>query len=154
VTPSQILAIVRDFALAAGIGVIAWLIYRGGKDHAAADAMKALQAQITVQARTLDTWHQESAHANEKLSADMAKINAAAAAPSKPVWVCPPEGRERSVLPTPTSEAGGEHPVGGAALEGSGPDHARNIGPELSAFKQRWETVLAECRALDAQWPK
>jgi hypothetical protein len=153
-TPGQIIALVRDTAVVAGIGIILWLVFRGGQDHVRAGDLKALQAQINDESEIIDRWHKESTNANTKLSADLAKINASAAQPARPVWLCSPPNRPKPVLPAATSQAGGGNPTGGTDVPGTGPDRLRDIGPQLNDFKQRWETILAGCRAEDAQWPK
>lgn len=151
--PSQLLALVRDIGVVVGIGLLLWLVYQAGKDRVSARDLKALQDQITQQSTIVDSWHQEAQNASQKLSTDMAAINAAAAAPHRPVLLCPPARSQRPVLPAPTGETGGAHPSAGTTFEGVGPDHARDIEPELTAFKQRWEIVLAQCRSVLDQWP-
>lgn len=153
-TPGQIIALIRDIAIVAGIGIILWLVYRGGEDRIKAGDLKGLQAQIKSQGQIIDRWHQESTDANDKLTADLAKINAAAAMPARPVWVCSQPDRPKPVLPAPSGEAVHRDSPTGGTLDGAGPDRLRDIGPQLKDFKQRWETVLAGCRAEHDQWPE
>lgn len=153
-SPTQILALVRDTALVAGIALLLWFVYQGGKDRVSARDLKALQAQSATQSRTLDTWHQESAHATEKLTAAMAKIDAAAAVPIRHDWVRPPACSERAVLPTPSSEASDAHSGPGSVRPGDGSDaEADRRDQVIALYKQRWKTVLAQCQSVLDQWP-
>jgi hypothetical protein len=54
-------------------------------------------------------------------------------------------------VPGAKTETGGEHPAPGPIEPGS---RYRDIGPGLAAFEARYETALADCRRLDAEWPK
>lgn len=56
-----------------------------------------------------------------------------------------------SPVPGTKAEAGGEHPASGATEQRL---EYRDIGPGLAAFEARYETVLADCRRLNAEWPK
>lgn len=154
-TPGQYIALARDIALLVGVAIIVLLIYRGGEDRVKASDLKSLQVQIQQQAKTLTAWRQESTDANTQLSKDISAINAAAAVPVQHVWLRNPSCPQPPVLPAastkasqPPAAAGGTQPVGGDALDGARRDRL------VAAFKQRWETELAQCRALDAQWPQ
>lgn len=153
-TPGQIIALIRDIAIVAGIGLILWLVYRGGGNSVKAADLAALQAEVRAQGQILDHWHQESNNANATLTADLAKINAAAAIPTRPVWVCSQPSQRKSVLSPTAREAVDRDSPAGAALSGVGSDRLRDIGPQLKEFEQRWETILAECRAEHDQWPE
>lgn len=149
------LTVARDIALVAGIALILLLVYRSGQDRAKASDLKSLQAQIQQQAKTLTAWRQESTDANAQLSKDISAINAAAALPVQHVWLRNPSCAQPAVLPAtapkarePTAAAGGAQRGGGDVLDGARRDRI------VAAFKQRWETELAQCRALDAQWPQ
>ncbi len=86
-TPAQIIALIRDTALMAGVGLILWFVYRGGEDRIKAGDLKGLQTEIQQQAKTLATWHKESTDANDRLSKDVSAINAAHDIPVQHVWV-------------------------------------------------------------------
>jgi hypothetical protein len=153
VTPGQIIALVRDIGLLVGVGLILIFVYRGGEDRVRSADLKGLQAEIQQQAKTIQTWRQESTDAQKQLSLDLAAIHAA------PVVVHDWSLREPScpqspVLPTTATQAGhepsaawGTQPGRGDAAEADRRDFA------VSEFKRKWETVLARCRSLDAQWP-
>lgn len=149
------LTVARDIALVAGIALLLLWVYRSGQDRVKASDLKSLQVQIQQQAKTLSTWRQESTDANAQLSKDISAINAAAAVPVQHVWLRDPSCPQHAVLPAtspqarePPAAAGGVQPVGGDVLDGARRDRL------VAAFKRRWETELAQCRALDAQWPQ
>lgn len=66
-----------------------------------------------------------------------------------PVLVCdnPPAANR---VPVP-SEAG--HPAAQSGGTDPGP-RERDVRDELSAFEVKYEKILADCRRLDAEWPK
>ena len=153
-TPGQYIALARDIAIVAGIALILWLVYRGGEDRVKAGDLKALQTEIQQQAETLQGWRNEATHANEQLSKDVAKINSEAATPVQHVWLREPSCPEPPVLPAASSQASREPAASGTVQPGVRTDATADRRDSIVAeFKRRWETALAECRAIDAQWP-
>jgi hypothetical protein len=150
VTPGAYIALARDIGIALALGFIIWKIYGAGENAVKVSDLKSLQAQIAEQASTLEGWRQESTNANAQLSQDLATLHAAA--PDKPpVWLCNDPASPRSqVLPTPAAGPDSPHSPVGGAVEGP----RRDIRPQLEAFKLKYETALAECRAGFAEWPK
>jgi hypothetical protein len=155
VTPGQYIALARDICLVVGISIILLLVYRSGQDRVKAGELKGLQTEIQQQAKTLTDWRNEANHANEQLSKDISAINSIAAMPVEHRWVRDTSCPKPAVLPAaarqtgePTTAAGGVQPVGGDVPDGPRRDRI------VAAFKQRWETEFAHCRALDAQWPQ
>jgi hypothetical protein len=62
---------------------------------------------------------------------------------------CPsPGGRP---VPATPAKAAGDDPAGRAVESGPG---SGDIRPALEQFKIRYETALADCRRLDAEWPR
>jgi hypothetical protein len=152
-SPTAIIALVRDTALLVGVGLILLFVYRSGEDRLKATDLKGLQAEIQQQAKTIQTWREESTDAQKQLSLDLAAIHAA------PVVVhdwslrepsCP----QSSVLPAAPSKASDQPPSAGGTQPGRG-DAATADRRDfaVASFKAKWETILAGCRALDAQWP-
>jgi hypothetical protein len=148
---TRYIALARDIGIALALGFLVWKIFSAGEDKVKASDLKSLQAQITQQGTILDGWRQESTHANAQLSQDLATLRTPPAVPKPPVWLCDDPARSaETVLPAPASEAGSAHPAPGGTDEG----RRRDIRPQIEAFKLKYETALAECRAEDAQWPQ
>lgn len=61
--------------------------------------------------------------------------------------ICPASG----TVPDPKGQTAGNDSAGRPAEQRSGDG---DIRPAIEAFKIRYETVLADCRRLDAEWPK
>lgn len=153
-TPGQYIALARDIGIVAGLALILWFVYRGGEDRVKASDLKGLQAQIQQQAKTLDQWRKESNDANDQLSKDVSAINASAAIPVQHVWVRDTACPEPAVLSGTAGKADPQLASPGTVQPGVRTDAAADRRDGIVAeFKRRWETSLAECRSLDAQWP-
>lgn len=153
-TPSLYLAAARDIVILAAIGLLLWWVYRSGQNAVKASDLKGLQSEIQQQAKTLSDWRKEATDANEQLSQDVSAINAAAAIPVQHVWVRDTSCPQPAVLPTPAGKANGEPAAAGPVQPGVRTDaEADRRDAIVGDFKQRWETTIAQCRALDAQWP-
>lgn len=153
-TPGQIIALIRDIGLLVGVGLILWFVYKGGEDRVKASDLKSLQAEIQQQAKTLSDWRKEATDANDQLSKDVSAINLSAATPVQHVWVRDAPCPQPAVLPATTPKAAGEPAPPGPIQPGVRTDAAADRRDAIVAeFKRRWETELAECRALAAQWP-
>lgn len=153
--PTAYLALARDAVIVLALAAVLYLVYRAGEDRVHAKDIQGLQDQMKRQGDVLTGWRKESIDANAKLAKDMGKINAAAATPVKHIWVCKqPAGGEPAVLPGTPSQAGGGDPTGGGVQPGHGGDADGDRRDAIvAAYKQRWEIVLAGCRAEDSQWP-
>lgn len=154
-TPTVYLALARDAVIVLALAAVLYLVYRAGEDRVRAKDIQGLQDQMKRQGDVLTGWRKESIDANAKLAEDMAKINAAAAVPIKHTWVCKqPAGGEPAVLPGTPSQAGGGDSTGGSVQRGRGEATDGSWRDAIvAAYKQRWETTLAGCRAEDSQWP-
>lgn len=153
-TPGQVIALIRDTALVVGVGLILWFVYRGGEDRVKASDLKGLQAEIQHQADILSDWRKEATDANTQLSKDVSAINLSAATPVQHVWVREPSCSQPAVLPATAPKAAGQPATAGPVQPGVRTDAAADRRDAIVAeFKRRWETELAECRALAAQWP-
>jgi hypothetical protein len=67
---------------------------------------------------------------------------------STPIWLHDGQICAGTVPRLP--EASGSDSAGGGAIEGPG----RDIRPLIEALKVKYETVLADCRRLDSEWPR
>lgn len=143
------IALIRDGLIVLALGFVLYKIYGAGEDKIKASDLKSLQTQIAEQAQTLAGWRQESSNANDQLSRDLATLHAPV--PDKPpVWLCNGSSEPRSeVLPAPATSPDSAHPAPGGTDTGRG----RDIRPQLEALKLKYETALAECRSVIAQWP-
>ncbi len=149
-SPSAYIALARDVCILLALAFVVWRIYAAGQNAVKAADLQFLQAQLSEQAKTLDSWRQEATNANDQLSRDVATLHAPT--PNKPpVWLCnAPSSPRRPVLPATAPTAPSEHPSPGGADIGS----QRDIRPQLDAFQLKYETALAECRSVYSQWPQ
>ena len=117
------------------------------QSQATAKAVLAERASALAQAAQDHT--AENTHA-----ADLAKIDSTppSIAPVL-VYVSTPGAIRTGAVPGPQTQAGGQpadtqgggrQPVGGG----------RDIRPDIEALKKRLETVMADYRQLDAEWPR
>lgn len=149
-TPGMYIALARDIGIALALGFLVWRIYGAGENAVKASDLKSLQAQITEQSQTLGSWRQESTNANDQLSRDLATLHAPAA-DKPPIWLCnaPPSPRSQ-VLPATAASADSAHSGAGGTDEG----RRRDIRLQVESLKLKYETALAECRSVIAQWPR
>jgi hypothetical protein len=66
---------------------------------------------------------------------------------STPIWLHDGQVCAGAVPNLP--KTAGDDSTGGGAVEGPG----RDIRPALEQFRIKYETALADCRRLDAEWP-
>lgn len=149
-TPAAYIALARDIGIALALAFLVWKIYGAGENAVKVADLRALQFQIAEQAKTVEDWRQENTNANDQLSRDLASLHTPAA-DKPPVWLCDRPASPRSpVLSTPAASTGSAHPAPGGSDAGRG----RDIRPQVEALKLKYETALAECRAVLAQWPQ
>lgn len=149
--PTAYLALARDVVIVLALAAVLYLVYRSGEDRVRSKDLQGLQDQMKRQGDVLIGWRKESTDANTKLAQDMVKINAAARDSHKPVWLCgQPADSKSAVLSEAPDQAGRSDSARGGIVSGS----RRDIEPQLTAFKQKWETSLAECRSVLNAWPK
>jgi hypothetical protein len=148
-------AIAWHVALAIAVGILIYLVYRAGEDHVGSKDLKGLQDEIKAQGRIVDSWHKETTDAQAQLSKDVGIIRDAASKPQQHQWMrCAGTSQGDRVLPGPAGKAGDQLPAGGSLQSGDGSDvEGRRRDAVVAAFKERWETILATCRAEDSQWP-
>lgn len=111
---------------------------------AATDALLAQRSHAAAEAITDNKAEAQHDQTIESLPARVVRT---------PVWVrapgdiCPADDRVSGAQAQTT----GQDPGGRGAQPGSG---ERDIRPAIEAFKLKYETALADCRRLDAEWPK
>jgi hypothetical protein len=138
-----------------GVALLAFVFYLGGlgpkaameRDHAAMAeaATQALLAQrAAAQAQAINDNAAEKTH-DQDLEAIPLHIR------HDPVFVRVPGPVKDCGVPSTEAKAGGNDSSKPGVQSGSG---ERDIRPGLEALKVKYETALADCRRLDAEWPK
>jgi hypothetical protein len=151
VTPSAYIALARDLIIVVALGLLIWLLMSFGADRVKVADIKAVQKQITDNAKTEADWRKKQTDANAQRDIDLAQVAAGIAAQHAPVIVRSGPARACPVS-VPAAQAGGPPAAAGGADEGSGID--RDIRPQLNAFEFKAETAIADCRAALDGWPK
>jgi hypothetical protein len=137
----------RVVILAALVFIILF-VYRAGQNSDLKADIKALQVQLTANAKTEARWAEEARNAEAQRLVDMQTITAGIASQRTPVIVRLGP-RSGSVPGTPATPASGAACSGGSA-EGPGKD----IRADLNSFELKYEGSLATCRALLEAWPR
>jgi hypothetical protein len=104
----------------------------------------------------VNQWKTREANSDAQRVADMQAINDRIDAYSAPVIVRVPA--YPGALPGPAAGALGVHPASGPTDSGSGSaatsgGYDIDIRPAVRAFEKRYETALAQCREVVADWP-
>lgn len=150
-TPSAYIALARDIIIVVALGLLIWLLVSFGSDRVKVADMKALQKQLTTNAKTETDWRKAQTDANAQRDTDLAKVVAAIGSQHAPVIVR--SGPARTCpLPVSTTQASSPPAAAGGTDVGSGVD--RDIRPQLNAFELKAETAIADCRAALDGWPK
>lgn len=131
---------------------IAWVHH----DHAEqAIGEHSCEARLTITKSEADRAVTAETARYEALIAQPAEIQHAkdlAAIPLRvvttPIWLH--DGQVCSGAVPRLPETASDDSASGGAVEGPG----RDIRPLIEQFKARYETALADCRRLDADWPK
>lgn len=153
-TPSQIIAMVRDAAILGALGFILWYVHRADENAFKVDNLTAATKQLTANAATAARYSKEASDAQSQLAQQMAANAAAIGSQRAPVLLCPPSAGARAVSGAPSSAAGQLAGAGGAAAGArSDPQPGRDVRPEINAFEVKFEGALATCRSVLAQWP-
>lgn len=147
-TPTAIIALIKDAVILVAIGLAIWLFISYGKDLVKVADMKAVEIQLTKNAQTEADWRKEQTDANTKRDADLAKVSTAIGKQRDPVYIMrnPPSHCPVSGAPT---AADNPPAASGTTDEGLGSD----LRPALNRYELKYESVLADCRAVLAQWP-
>jgi hypothetical protein len=148
------LSTVKDAVIVIAIVALGWYVYRSGEDRVTAKDFAQQKQTIARYQTTVQSWQQQQTSANGALQNEIAQINGTGSAPPvvQPLHVelCQPASAVSAVLPAAPAGATSTAPT--ARATDTGPE--RDIGPDIEAFERKYETALAECRAVIAQWPK
>jgi len=146
--------------LAEGAGALLLIVLMWGAwihhDHAMeAIGERSCEARLTSTQHAAELAQVVAAAKYETLIAQPAEIQHAkdlASIPARivttPIWLH--DGKVCAGALPQVPEAGGDNSSGGGALEGPG----RDIRPAIEELKRKYETALADCRRLDAEWPQ
>jgi hypothetical protein len=148
VSIATIIALVRDAVI---LGALAWIIlfiYHAGENADLKADMKALQVQLTANAKTEAKYAEEARLAEAQRQVDNQAIVAAVGSHTDPVFVCHNPGR--SAVPGAPAAPAGSAPAAG----GSDAGPRENLRPAISAYELKYEGSLATCRAVLEAWPK
>ena len=151
-TPAAIIALVRDVVILIALGLLIWLLIAFGRDMVKVTDMKAVQKQLTDNAATIARWREDQTNANKARDAQVAQLGSAIVAQRAPVRLCGPT--RPSSVSGPAAAPGGSSAAPGSVDTGSGSDPSPDLRPQLNEFELKYETALADCRAVIAGWPQ
>jgi hypothetical protein len=151
-TPAAIIALVRDIVILIALGLLIWLLISYGKDVVKVADMKAVQKQLDQNTQTMARWSQEAQHAQVQRTQDLATIHDAIAAHSQPIVVLRDRPSHPGAVPGNPASPSGQPAACGNPDGGSRTDTV-DIRPDISRFEERYEGILADCRAAIASWP-
>lgn len=152
-SPTAIIALVRDVVIVAALGFILWYVHRADTNAVKVSDFQAVQKQITHNADQVAAWQKEATDANAQRQTEMAGIRSSIDSQRAPVLVC---NRPASGSPVPRAPAA---PAGGAAAGGTadagprGDPQPVDVRPLVNQFELKYEAALASCRAVLNQWP-
>lgn len=155
-SPVTIIALVRDATiLGALIFIVVW-IRTDGANAVKVQDLQALQKSLAINAQKQSEWAQEARDATNQRIQDMATVTAAIAAQRTPVFVqSGPQPACPRPVPSPTTAPTGQSAAAGGTDTGPGkPVQSLNIREGLNNFERRYEETLADCRAMQASWPR
>lgn len=154
-TPSQIIALVRDAAILGALGFILWYVHRADENAFKVDNLTATTKQLTANAATAARYAKEASDAQSQLTHQVAANAAAIGSQRAPVLLCPPAASARAVPGATAGATGQPASAGGVAAGPRGNSQpGRDVRPELNAFETKYENALATCRSVLAQWPR
>lgn len=152
-TPGQIIALIRDAVIVGAVLAILWFVHRADTDHIKIADFKAVQTQLQENAQHAAQYAQQSQQADERQAQDLAQVSAAIAAQRSPIWLRGPSNPSPVSCPTPSP--GPQPASAGRAVEPPRADSQPvNIREPINAFEGRLETIVADCRAALAKWPR
>jgi hypothetical protein len=152
--PAAYIALARDLIILVALGLLIWLLVSYGKDVVKVADMKAVQKQLAENTQIETAWRQEQTDANTKRDADLAKVSAGIAGQHAPVYVVRNTARACPV-PEHSPQAGGAPTSAGGIDAGSGgSSETEDVRPKINQFELKFETAMADCRAILDQWPR
>lgn len=146
-TPAQILAIIKDVAIIAGLIFVVLWIRNDGKNVVKIQDLQAVQKQLAANAAQEAAWATQRQQAEVQHAQDIQAVSAAVNAHSAPIIVRVPANP--SPLPGTSPTATGANPGRGGSDDGPRID----LRPAVSAFERKYETAFADCRSALSQWP-
>lgn len=151
-TPSAIIALVRDLVIVIALGLLIWLLISYGKDVVKISDMKAVQKQLDANTKQVAQWSQEASNAQTQRVQDMAQVSAAIAAHSQPIVVLRDRPASPGTVSSAPTSASGQSAACGSTDGGSGKDTV-DIRPGISVFERKYEQALADARSCITAWP-
>lgn len=150
-TPAAIFTTVKDVVVLGVVLWAVWFVYERGEDSVKAADVKALQAQVAENTKTVADWQKQKDDTDAKLAGDVRAINDRP--PGRPVWVSVPAGGGRvPAVPGPAKDDGAGAGAGVCGDRPGGGQAAVDRGPAIDAEEKRLETVMAECRDMQQKW--
>lgn len=152
-TPSAIIALIRDFAIVGALGFILWYVHRADQNDFKVQDLSADVQQLKTNAADAQRWQKEQTDATTQQASEMAKVSAAVNAQHAPILVCPHASSPGNVpghtpsTPGATATSGRPDPGPGAVPQPT------DIRGAIDAFELKYEGALASCRSVLAQWP-
>lgn len=147
-TPSAIIALIKDVVIVVAVGAVAYFLITYGKDIVKVDDIKAVTKQLQDNVTTQARWQKESTDADTQHVASLAKITDLVSNQRTPVFVrgptCP------NPVSAPAAKAGDSSGPSGATDQGRGVDYR----PVINEFESHYETALADCYAALDKWPR
>jgi len=150
-SPTQILALIRDAAILGALGWVLWKVYADGEDRVKSQDLKAVSTQLLANQKVMNGWQEQQQNAEAQRRVDMANINAAITEQHQPVWVCH-SGSPGALPSAPAPPTGGTPRPGGTEV-GSGTT-AIDIRAAVNDFEHKYENALSECRTILSSWPR
>lgn len=152
-SPTAIIALIRDAIIVGAILTILWFVHRADADHLKVTDLKAIQSQLADNAIRAKQYAQEAADAQAQHSHDVETISAAIAAHAdQPIRLC--VSASASPVHAFPATASDQSAASGSAHPGPGePIPPIDIRPGIIQFEQRWENALDECRQALNSWP-
>lgn len=154
-TPTAIIALIKDIVILGAIGFAIYIVLNYGKDIVKVKDMQAVQKQLSDNKLTEAQWRQEQVDANVQRDQSVKQLADAIATQHTPVYVvrngsisaCPVPGAPPKSSDQTASTGGANSGVGGAS-------QTVDIRAGINAFETKYESSLSDCRAILMGWPK
>lgn len=147
-TPTAIVALVKDALIIGALAAVAYVLITFGKDIVKVSDIKALEKQVQTNAADVARWQKESSDVDAKRVATLQQIGATIAGQRAPVFV---RGQScANPVPTVAAKAGDNASAPRAVDPGRGIDYR----PAVNQFELKYETALADCYTALDKWPQ
>lgn len=147
-TPTAIIALVKDLVILVAVVAVGYFLVTYGKDIVKVSDIKAVTKQLEDNATTQARWQKESTDADAQRATNLAKITDLVGSQRAPVFVRGP------TCPIPVSSTAAK------ASDSSDPSWATDqrtgvdLRPRINSFEIHYETALADCYAALDKYPK